>query len=108
MYSSSKVIGNKIDIQATNPKHFGFHKTTKYNPDNVIEDFAHSIKDALSKVNDLQNKADELTMKMIYEPESVETYDVMIAAEKAKMAISFTRTIRDYFVKGFKEIISLR
>jgi len=108
MYSSDKVVGSKVSLWATNPRHFGYKKTVKYNPDNVIEDFAHSIKDALSKVNDLQNKADELTMKMIYEPESVEIHDVMIAAEKARMAITLTKTIRDYLVRGFKEIISLR
>ena len=66
------------------------------------------FKDAIGNVNDLENKAIELTNQMAVNPESVDIHDVQIAAEEAEMAILFTKGIVDRVIRSYKEIINLR
>nr|HPM34164.1 flagellar hook-basal body complex protein FliE [Spirochaetota bacterium] len=46
--------------------------------------------------------------KMIYEPESVDVHTVMIAAQKAEVALTFAKSIRDEAIKAYRELMNLR
>jgi flagellar hook-basal body complex protein FliE len=100
-------VGDKISIKVTDSRHYG-DKAEVSSPDNFAETFASALKSALSKVNDLQVEADELTQKMVYDPNSVDAHEVMIAAEKARMSITFTKTIADGVIKAYRELTTLR
>ena len=72
------------------------------------QSFLGMLTGALGKVNNMQVKSDELTQKMIYEPESVEVHTVMIAAQKAEIALTMTKSFRDEAIRAFRELINLR
>ncbi|MCX7998382.1 MAG: flagellar hook-basal body complex protein FliE [Leptospiraceae bacterium] len=99
--------GDKISIKTTDERHYG-ERAEIESPDNFADTFALALKKSLEKVNDLQVHADELTQKMVFNPNSVDAHEVMIAAEKARMALTFTKTIADGVVKAYRDLMNLR
>ncbi|MDH4263079.1 MAG: flagellar hook-basal body complex protein FliE [Spirochaetia bacterium] len=77
-------------------------------PESTALNFSELFNRALMKVNDQQVDAERLTQKMITDPSSVEMHTVTIAAEKARMAITFTKTIADLAIKTYRDLINLR
>ena len=70
--------------------------------------FGELLNRALQKVNDQQVEAEKLTQQMITDPSSVEMHTVTIAAEKARMAITFTKTVTDLAIKTYRDLVNLR
>jgi len=62
----------------------------------------------VGEVNALQLSSDELTQKLAVTPDEVNIHEVMIAAEKAQLAINFTKTIRDKLVNAYQTLVNLR
>ncbi|MDH4199347.1 MAG: flagellar hook-basal body complex protein FliE [Spirochaetia bacterium] len=77
-------------------------------PESTALNFADAMNRALLKVNDQQIEAEKLTQQMITDPASVEMHTVTIAAEKARMAITFTKTIADMAIKTYRDLVNLR
>lgn len=77
-------------------------------PESTAVNFSDMLNRALNKVNDQQVESERLTQKMITDPSSVEMHTVTIAAEKARMAITFTKTIADLAIKTYRDLINLR
>lgn len=100
-------IGDKVSIQTSDVRHYG-DKANVESPDNFAETFSSALKKSLEKVNDLQVNADELTQKMVFNPNSVDAHEVMIAAEKARMALTFTKTVADGVIKAYRDLTNLR
>jgi len=100
-------VGNNVRINTTNPLHYGGEPKVD-SPENISESFADVLKKSLEKVNDTQVYADDLTQKMIYNPNSVEAHEVMIAAEKARISLTFTKTVVDGIIRAYKELSNLR
>jgi flagellar hook-basal body complex protein FliE len=105
---SGEPIGNIVEMRKTHPLHYD--NSVKREPayDDVSTSFADSLMKALGKVNDLQTSSEDLTQKMMYEPESVDIHTVMIAAQKAEVALSFTKAVRDEAIRAYRELINLR
>lgn len=99
--------GDMVPLIATNSKHFGAHFKTKKSED-FVSGFASALEDALYKVNGLQRKSDELTKALAVRPDTVDIHDVTIAAEKAKMALVFTKSIVDRITQAYRELINMR
>lgn len=99
--------GHIVNLKTTNPLHYK-EEVKKPNNDDVSSSFANLLKGALGKVNNLQLEADNLSQKMIYQPESVDIHNVMIAAQKAEIALNFTKAVRDEAIKSFRELINIR
>ncbi|MBN2080275.1 MAG: flagellar hook-basal body complex protein FliE [Spirochaetes bacterium] len=100
--------GHVITMKTSHPLHNDGVEKRERAADDVTGSFADSLMKALGKVNDLQGASDELTQQMIYAPESVSIHSVMIAAQKAEIALSFTRAVRDEAVRAYRELINLR
>ncbi len=100
--------GHVIAMKTTDPLHYDNRVKPESGPDDVTGSFAESLMKALGKVNDLQNGSDEMAQRMLYAPESVSIHSVMIAAQKAEVALSFTRAVRDEAVRSYRELINLR
>ncbi len=98
-----------LDVKLTqmNPRHFSEAPRPDAS-DNVAGSFSDALFKALGKVNDMQADAEDLNAKMIHDPESVNVHTVMIAMQKAEMALTFTRTIRDEAIKTYRELMNLR
>ncbi|MCK4906847.1 MAG: flagellar hook-basal body complex protein FliE [Spirochaetes bacterium] len=107
LYGLDEVVGHKVGLNATDKKHFRFRKTQE-NPDAAVKSFSELFSGALGKVNDLQMQSNDLTKKMITKPESVSIHSVMIAAQKAEMALALTKSITDRVLRAYKEITNLR
>jgi flagellar hook-basal body complex protein FliE len=100
-------IGDKVSIKVTDSRHYG-DKSEIESPDNFAETFSNALQKSLEKVNDLQVQADDLTQKMVFNPNSVDAHEVMIAAEKARMSLTFTKTIADGVIKAYRDLSNLR
>ena len=100
------ITGHNIDLKTTNALHYGDNKVQNTGkPGASFSDFLNS---AINKVNDLQNNSDNLVQKMIYEPESVDIHSVMIAAQKAEITLSLTKSVRDEAIRAFRDIMNMR
>ena len=99
--------GDLVDVNKTNSRHYQDVKMPEPN-DNVAGSFSDVFYKAIEKVNDQQIVSDELTQKMAIDPESVDVHDVMIASEKARLSLTFSKTIADGVVRAYKELTSLR
>ncbi|OHD71116.1 MAG: flagellar hook-basal body complex protein FliE [Spirochaetes bacterium RBG_16_49_21] len=100
--------GNVVTMKTTNPLHYDDRVRREPGYDDVSTSFADSLMKALGKVNLLQVDSEGLQQKMIYEPESVDIHSVMIAMQKAEVALSFTKAVRDEALRAYRELINLR
>lgn len=74
----------------------------------VATNFMDSLNELLGNVEELSNDSDELTKKSIYDPDSVDVHDVMIAAQKARFALNLTKTVSDGLIRAYRELITPR
>ena len=100
--SNESIVGSNIRMKTTHPLHFSDEKNKPLG-DDVSTSFADMLKTAVNKVNNLQVESEDLSKKMISEPESVDIHKVMIAAQKAEISLSFTKAIRDLGLINFDE-----
>jgi flagellar hook-basal body complex protein FliE len=107
MMASGEPIGDIVNLRATHPSHFGFTKPPEKD-DNFISDFGKALRDAFYKVNNLQNQSDRMTRALAVNPDSVDVHDVTIAAEKARLALTLTKSIVDRITQTYRELINLR
>ncbi len=105
--SPEKAIGNIVKMKTTNPLHYN-GIAEKPEDDNISGSFADALMKAVGKVNNQLADADELSQKMIHEPESVEIHSVMIAAQKAEIALNFTKAVRDEAIRSYRDLMNLR
>jgi len=104
----NKTVGHIVNLKTTDPRHFGGIKKTKNYDTDFISNFGNSIKNAMKDVNNLQVKSDTMNKKMIIDPSSVNVHDVMIASEKANLALNFTKAVVTKAVEAYKAIIGMR
>lgn len=69
--------------------------------------FENLFKDALGKVNELQVQADEYD-KLFATGQVDNIHQVMIASEKAEIAMQFTLSIRNKILDAYKEIMRMQ
>jgi len=99
--------GDIVNVNQSDSRHYKDISMPAPN-DNIAGSFGDVFNKALEKVNEEQIHADELTQQMAIDPDSVDVHEVMIAAEKARLSITFTKTIADGVVRAYKELTSLR
>lgn len=101
-------IGHIVRMKTTNPLHYSDFTKREPEADDVSTSFAEVLNKSLGRVNDLQVESEDLNQKMIYEPESVDIHTVMIAAQKAEVALNLARAVRDEAIKAYRELMNLR
>lgn len=67
--------------------------------------FSDVLRSALREVNDLQTKSDELTQKLALGDADIHT--VMIAAQKAELALRLTISVRNKVLEAYQEIMRM-
>ncbi|MCE9598042.1 MAG: flagellar hook-basal body complex protein FliE [Spirochaetia bacterium] len=70
--------------------------------------FGDLLTKAIGDVDAVDAKARDLSSRSVYDPDSVEVHDVMIAAEKSRFALNMTKTVADGLVRTFRELTSQR
>jgi len=70
--------------------------------------FGDFLTEAVTQVEAVDAKSRDLTAKSIFDPDSVEVHEVMIAAEKGRFALNLTKTVADGLVRTFRELTQPR
>ena len=78
------------------------------NPERVTEGFAAALGEALGRVESLDVRSQKLTARAVYEPDSVEAHEVVLAAEKARFALNLTKTVTDGLIRGYQSLTNPR
>lgn len=99
--------GSAVSMKTTNPLHFTDAPKVGAD-DDVAKSFSEMLAETVGKTNDLQVESEGLTRKMIYQPESVDIHTVMIAQQKAEVALTFTKAVRDEAIRSYRELMNLR
>jgi flagellar hook-basal body complex protein FliE len=76
-------------------------------PANSGASFKDSMKDAIGKVSDLQNKADDLAVKLA-SGDLEDVHQAMLAMNKAKLAFDFTLTVRNKVLEAYQEVMRMQ
>ena len=104
----TNTIGTVVELRTTHELHNDDKKIHRSEADDVSTSFASMLKGAMNKVNNLQVDAEDVTSQMIHSPESVDIHTVMIAQQKAEVALAFTKSVRDEAVRAYRDLINLR
>lgn len=75
-------------------------------PAALVGSFGQMLRDALKQVNDLQSQADDLAQKLAT-GEINDVHTVMIASEKATLALELTVQIRNKVIEAYQEIMRM-
>ncbi|WP_153720440.1 flagellar hook-basal body complex protein FliE [Sporosarcina cascadiensis] len=79
---------------------------TQKTPFEAQQNFSAMLNDAIHKVDQAQQTSDTLTVKLI-KGEDVDLHNVMIAAQKASIALNATVEMRNKVVEAYQEIIRM-
>ncbi|OHD13953.1 MAG: flagellar hook-basal body complex protein FliE [Spirochaetes bacterium GWB1_48_6] len=106
--NASQVHGNIVDIKRTDFRHLDMNG--KMSPLNAPAEggFKNMILDALGSVNADQNKATDLNLKMVTDPNSVDVHDVTISLAQANMSLSLTKAVVDRALRAYNELMNMR
>jgi len=66
--------------------------------------FGDAVKKALTEVNDLQQQADSLAVKLAA-GDAVEIHQAMIAMQKASTALQFTIQVRNKIIEAYQDVM---
>ncbi len=69
--------------------------------------FADTLKDAIGKVNELQQTAD-VKMEKLATGETTDIADVKIAAEKADIALRLMTSVRNKMIDAYHEVMKMQ
>lgn len=95
-----------VDMKVSQKKHFGIGNIQE---EEVLEkDFSKVFLNALDSVNQKQVEAQELSIKMVSDPESVEAHELSIAQTKAEFALRLTQSILGRVTNAVKDLENIR
>lgn len=100
--------GNAGAMRTTHRLHYSNIKQPVPARDDVSTSFGELLKGLVDRVNGLQTDAEEIAETSIHAPESVDIHSAMIAQQKAEIALTFAKAVRDEAVRAYREIINLR
>ena len=104
-----QVSGHKISLKTSSPKHYAgsFDNTTgRLEKENAT--FSDKMFEALNGVNKLQQEVNDLSVKMVTDPDSIDVHDITIAIEKSNAALALTKAVVDKAIQAYREILSFR
>ncbi|MCS6985650.1 MAG: flagellar hook-basal body complex protein FliE [Leptospiraceae bacterium] len=107
LLSPNMVKGDIIPLQTTQERHYHGLPPREV-PESTAVNFADALNRALEQVNDQQIEAEKLAIQMVADPGSVEAHTVMLAAEKARMALTLTKNLADLAIRAYRELVNLR
>ena len=97
----------RIPVKTSNDRHMA-PASVPVQSDNVAGGFAQALAGALGSVERLDNQSKQLNARAVYEPDSVNVHEVVVAAEKARLALNLTKTVSDGLVRAYRELTSPR
>ncbi|MFP4152176.1 MAG: flagellar hook-basal body complex protein FliE [Alkalispirochaeta sp.] len=107
LFEPAQVQGNAMQLSRTHDNHFAGRREPIPAP--VQEHgFRDALVSSLEDVNAQQVAHEELSVRSIVDPESVDPHDLTIAAAKATTSLSITRNVVDRVIQAYRDITNLR
>lgn len=107
--SRNQVQGNDIQLKTSSELHFnGSGYMNKNDKTKDPDAFAKVLLNSIDEVNSLQQQSDDMEEKMVLYPDQVNVDEVMIASEKARLSMSFFKSITEKAIRAYNEIMMLR
>ncbi|WP_274968181.1 flagellar hook-basal body complex protein FliE [Succinimonas amylolytica] len=82
--------------------------TSGVRENSAAEDFGNALKQALDNVNDLQIRADSARNRFDMGDRSMTLADVMIASQKASIALEATVQIRNKMTEAYRTVMQMQ
>lgn len=105
--SATQVSGHELTLARSDPRHFAGRLDPRQSGSQEGT-FASMLLDSLNSVNAQQQTADNLAVRAVIDPESVNVHDVTIAAAKANLSLSITKSVVDRVIQAYREIQNVR
>ncbi|NBC29502.1 MAG: flagellar hook-basal body complex protein FliE [Spirochaetes bacterium] len=121
-FGANEVSGHIFELARTDPRHYTGRNESAARAGGLAEaveteasetsaaqsDFSNMLFNSLEDVNDLQQSHEELSVQSIINPDSVDPHDVTLAAAKANLSLSITKSVVDRVLQAYREISNLR
>ncbi|MFW5684251.1 MAG: flagellar hook-basal body complex protein FliE [Spirochaetota bacterium] len=105
--SATQVNGHELTLARTDPRHYAGRLDPQ--PSGSQQGtFASMLLESLEGVNAEQQTADSLAVQAIVDPDNVNPHDVTIAAAKANLSLSITKSVVDRVIQAYREIQNVR
>lgn len=107
IFSAQQVSGDRFVLARTD----GRHLAGKFDPapsDPQSGSFRSALVSSLETVNAYQRDHEQLSVRAIVEPESVDPHDITIAAATANLSLSITKNVLDRVIQAYRDITNLR
>lgn len=108
IYQRNEVTGNRVNLITNDRRHLTDKGVIPNKSEEPAEPFAEALFKAVNQVNSLQQNADELEEKLLLYPEQVDAHEVMIASEKARLAVSLFKSVTEKAMRAYNEIMTIR
>jgi flagellar hook-basal body complex protein FliE len=110
-FSAHNVTGQMFELARTDARHYAGRNdaaATQAGNGGAETDFGRMLFDSLDNVNDMQQTHENLSVQSIVNPDSVDPHDVTVAAAKANLSLSITKSVVDRVLQAYREITNLR
>lgn len=82
-------------------------KKERVTPFEAQQSFSKMLKESIEKVNESQIQSDKMTEKLVL-GENVDLHEVMIASQKASIALQATIEVRNKVIEAYQEIMRMQ
>jgi flagellar hook-basal body complex protein FliE len=106
--SRDQAIGGNPGLLTTSNLHFNENGEIKPRGEKHADSFSRVLFNAIDQTGDLVNESDDLEEQMVLNPEKVDIHTVMIASEKARLSLSFLKSITEKAMRAYNDIMMLR
>jgi flagellar hook-basal body complex protein FliE len=108
IFRADQVNGQIVDLRRTNPLHFDGMVNNQQASKDPEKSFGKVFMKAFDDVNDSLNQTDDLTKKMITDPDQVSVHDVMISMAESSLALNMAKTVVNRAIQAYRDLINVR
>lgn len=104
----SMASGSDVRMNVSDSRHFNGNGNTVGNAEKTPGGFQKILFDQVNNANNLQVQSDQMEEQMMTSPDSVNVDEVMIASEKARLSVSFLKSISEKAIRAYNDIMMIR
>lgn len=98
-----------LAMRKTHPLHMlPEHQLDQTEKTSAKESFASLLESTIQGIEKADAHSKKLSMQAVYDPDSVEAHQVLLAAEKSRFVLNFTKVLADGVIRTFRELSSPR
>lgn len=107
LFAPNQVHGDQFTLARTNERHLSGKFDAR--PTAAVESsFRNALVAGLEQVNAHQRDHEELSVRAVIDPDSVDPHDLTIAAATANLSLSITKNVLDRVIQAYRDITNLR